>query len=117
MRFMTLVRSAENQGPPPQALIDAIGKLGEEAFKNGTMVETGGLYASAQATLVRVARGKITVTDGPFTETKEVIGGYAVFDLKSKEEAVDEARRFMELHVKHWPDWEGETEVRQIFAQ
>lgn len=116
MRFMTLVKSAEAQGPPPQALMDAIGKLGEESFKNGTMVEMGGLAPSAASTRVRLAGGKVTVTDGPFAEAKEVVGGYAVFELKSKEEAVEAARVFMELHRQHWPGWEGETEVRQIFG-
>jgi hypothetical protein len=58
----------------------------------------------------------VTVTDGPFGETKEVVGGYAQFELKSKEEAIESAVRFMELHKKHWPDWEGETEVRQMFG-
>ena len=117
MRFMTLVKSAENQGPPPPALMEAIGKLGEEAFKNGTMVEMGGLHGSASATRVRLAGGKLTVTDGPYTEAKEVIGGYAVFELKSKAEAIEAARKFMDLHRQHWPGWEGETEVRQIFGQ
>jgi hypothetical protein len=117
MRFMTLVKAAENQGPLPQALIDAIGKLGEEAFKNGTMVEMGGLCSSADAARVRLAGGKITVTDGPFTEAKEVIGGYAVFEFKSKAEAVEATREFMELHRKHFPGWEGETEVRQVLEQ
>lgn len=55
------------------------------------------------------------MTDGPFSEAKEVIGGYAVYSVKSKEEAVEFARRFMELHREHWPGWEGETELRQIF--
>jgi hypothetical protein len=59
----------------------------------------------------------LTVTDGPFTETKEIVGGYAEFELKSKEEAIEGAVRFMELHKKHWPGWEGETEIRQIFGQ
>ena len=116
MRFMTLVKTVENQGPPPQALMEAIGKLGEEAFKNGTMVEMGGLLQSAAGARVRLAGGKVTVTDGPFIETKEVIGGYAVFELPSKEAAIEEARKFMELHRKHWPGWEGETEVRQVWA-
>ena len=56
------------------------------------------------------------MTDGPFTEAKEVVGGYAEFELKSKEEAIEGAVRFMELHKKHWPGWEGETEIRQIFG-
>jgi hypothetical protein len=116
MRFITLVRSAENQGPPPPALLEAIGKLGAEGFKNGTLVETGGLLASAAGARVRLTRGKLSVTDGPFTETKELIGGYAVFELKSREEAIEAARKFMELHRVHWPGWEGETEVRQVFS-
>jgi hypothetical protein len=57
------------------------------------------------------------VTDGPFTEAKEVVGGYAQFELKSKEEAVESAVRFMELHKKHWPGWEGETECARCSGQ
>jgi hypothetical protein len=57
----------------------------------------------------------VRVIDGPFTEAKEIVGGYAEFELNSKEEAIEGAVRFMELHKKHWPGWEGETEVRQIF--
>ena len=115
MRFMMIVKHAEKQGPPPQALMDAITKLGEEEAKAGTMIGNGGLTPTAQGARVRLADGKVTVTDGPFTETKEVVGGYAQFELKSKEEAVKSAVRFMELHKKHWPGWEGETEVRQMF--
>ena len=115
MRFMMMVRHAENQGLPPQQLMDAIAKLVEEEVKAGTMLGTGGLGPTAQGALVRLSGGKVTVTDGPFTETKEVLGGYAQFELKSKEEAVKSAVRFMELHKKHWPGWEGETEVRQMF--
>jgi hypothetical protein len=58
----------------------------------------------------------VTVTDGPFTEAKEVVGGYAQFELASKQEAIEGAVRFMELHKKHWPGWEGETEIRQMFG-
>jgi hypothetical protein len=115
MRFMTLVKSAENSGPPPQALMEAIGRLGEEASKAGVKVEMGGLLPSAMGSRVRLAGGKVTVVDGPFTEAKEVIGGYAFFDVTSKEEAMDWTSRFMNLHKVHWPEWQGETEVRQIF--
>jgi hypothetical protein len=115
MRFMMIVRHAEKQGPPPQQLMDAITKLVEEEAKAGTMLGNGGLGPTAQGARVRLSGGKVTVTDGPFTETKEVVGGYAQFELKSKEEAVKSAVRFMELHKKHWPGWEGETEVRQMF--
>ena len=116
MRFMTLVKSAETNGPPPQALIDAMGKLAEESFSNGTAVLMGGLGASAAGARVRLTKGNVVVTDGPFTEAKEVIGGFAVLELPSREAAVEAARRFIELHREHWPGWEGESEVREIFG-
>ena len=117
MRFMMMVKHAENQGPPPQELIDAMTKIGEEAVKAGTMLGSGGLAPLAQSTRVRVSKGQLTVTDGPFTEAKEVVGGFAQFELKSKQEAIEGAVHFMELHRKHWPGWEGETEIRQIFGE
>lgn len=115
MRYMMIVKHAENQGPPPKALMDAIAELAAEATKNGTMLGNGGLLPTTQGTRVRVSGGQVTVTDGPFAEAREVVGGYAQFELKSKEEAVASAVRFMELHKKYWPKWEGETEVRQMF--
>ena len=116
MRFMMIVKHAEKQGPPPKELMDAIAKAAEEAVKAGTMLGSGGLGPTALGARVRVSGGQLTVTDGPFTEAKEVLGGYAQFELKSKEEAVKSAIAFMELHKKHWPGWEGETEVRQMFG-
>jgi hypothetical protein len=114
---MMLVKHAEElSGPPPKALMDAIDQLTEEANRARTMVVAGGLASVATSTHVRVARGELKTTDGPFSEAKEVIGGFAIFDLKSKQEAIEGAQRFMELHRKHWPGWEGETEVRQIFG-
>jgi hypothetical protein len=116
MRFMMIVKHAEKQGPPPQQLMDAIAQLAEEATKAGTMVGSGGLGPTAQGARVRLSGGQVTVTDGPFTEAKEVVGGYAQFELTSKEEAIESAVRFMELHKRYWPEWEGETEVRQMFG-
>jgi len=116
MRFMTLVRADENSGPPPPQLMEAIAKLSEEASKGGTMLEAGGLAPTAMSHRVRLAKGKITVIDGPFAETKDVIGGYAVFEVKSKQEMIDATVQFMELHREHWPGWEGETEIRQVFG-
>jgi hypothetical protein len=116
MRFMMMVKTAENSGPPPKELMDAMDKLAEEATKSGEMIESGGLGPTAAGTRIRLAGGKLTVTDGPFTEAKEVFGGFAMFELKSKEEAIERTRRFMELHHKHWPGWEGETEIRQVFT-
>jgi hypothetical protein len=114
MRFMMIVKAAENQGPPPKQLMDAMAKLVEDASKTGTMLGSGGLGPTATGARVRLSGGKVTVTDGPFTEAREVIGGYAQFELKSREEAIASAVNFMELHKKHWPGWEGETEVRQM---
>lgn len=117
MRFMMIVKHSEKQsGPPPKALMDAIDQLGKEATKAGTMLGAGGLGPTAQGARVRLSGGKVTVTDGPFTEAKEIIGGYAQFELKSREEAIESAVRFMELHKKYWPGWEGETEVRQMMG-
>jgi hypothetical protein len=115
MRFMTMVKSVENSGRPPQALMDAIAKLAEEGTRAGTLVETGGLLPTAMGARVRVSGGKLTVIDGPYAESKEVIGGYAVYDVKSMEEAVQLGTQFMEMHQKHWPGWEGECEIRQIY--
>ena len=114
MRYMMIVKHKEAQGMPPKELMDAIGKLSEEAIKNGTLLGNGGLLPTSAGASVRLSGGRVTVTDGPFTEAKEIIGGYALFELKSKEEAVEAARYFMELHKKHWPEWEGETEVREM---
>ncbi len=116
MKFMMLVKHAENSGPPPKALMDAIAKLAEEAVKAGRMIGSGGLAPMSQSVRVRLAGGKVTVIDGPFTETKEVVGGYAQFEYTSKAEAVEGAKKFMELHQTHWPGWEGETEIRQMFG-
>ena len=116
MRFMMIVKHAEKQGPPPKQLMDAVEKHAEEEAKAGTMLGSGGLGPTALGARVRLSGGQVTVTDGPFTETKEVVGGYAQFELKSKEEAIESAILFMELHKKHWPGWEGETEVRQMFG-
>jgi hypothetical protein len=116
MRFMMIVKHSEKQGPPPKSLMDAIAKAAEEEAKAGTMLGNGGLAPTAQGARVRLSGGKVTVIDGPFTEAKEIIGGYAQFELKSKEEAIESAVQFMELHKKHWPGWEGETEVRQMFG-
>jgi hypothetical protein len=114
MRFMMIIKGAEGQGQPPPALFEAIGKLGAEETKAGRMIATGGLLPSLEGARVRLAGGKLTVTDGPFTEAKEVVGGFAVFELPSKEAALESATAFMELHRTHWPGWEGETEVRQM---
>ncbi len=116
MKFMMIVKSAERSGLPPKELMDAIDQLSQDAAKAGTMIGGGGLGPTALGARVRLSDGKISVTDGPFTESKEIIGGYAQFELNSREEAIEGAKHFMELHKKHWPGWEGETEIRQMFG-
>lgn len=116
MRFMMIVKHVgERQGLPPKELMEAISKLAEEAQKTGALLGNGGLLPTAHGAKVRLANGEIGVIDGPFAETKEVIGGYAQFELKSKQEAVEAAVEFMELHRKYWPGWEGPTEIREMF--
>ena len=115
MRFMTTVFARENQGMPPAALLEAIGKLAEDAGQ--AFVQMGGLLPAAAGSRIRMSGGKLSTTDGPFAEVKEVIGGFAIFETKSKEEAMHWANRFMQLHVDHWKEWEGVCEIRQMFAE
>ena len=117
MKYLSFIRHSEKyrESPPPAALMEAMGKFVEKSMKDGTLVDTGGLLPSKDGLRVRLANGKITVTDGPFIESKEVIGGWAILNAKSKAEAVRIATEFMELHRKHWPGFEGESEVRPMF--
>jgi hypothetical protein len=95
--------------------MEAMGKFIEKSLREGSLVDTGGLLPSKEGALVRLAKGEITVKDGPFTEAKEVIGGWAILNAATKEEAIRHAREFMELHRTHWPEFEGESEVRPMF--
>ena len=117
MKYLTFIRHSESYRatPPPPALMAAMGKFIERSLKEGTLVETGGLLPSKEGARVRLANGKITVTDGPFSESKEVIGGWAILKAETKAEALQIATEFMELHSKHWPGFEGESEVRPMF--
>jgi hypothetical protein len=118
MRYMMIVTGPESHaasGPPPAALFEAIEKLGEESARNGTMVSFGGLHPTSSGARMRITNGKLVTTDGPFTESKEVIGGFSIINVASKEEALEEARKFMELHRVHWPAWQGQVEIRQMF--
>ena len=114
MRFMMMVKHAEPSPPAPKELIEAMAKLNEDALKSGTFVTGGALGPAVKSTRVRLSDGEVKVIDGPFTEAKEVIGGFAILEFKSREEAIKATEHFMDLHRKHWPGWEGETEVREI---
>ena len=117
MKYLTFIRHSESyreSGPPP-ALMEAMHKFVKRSLEDGTLVETSGLRASQEGARVRLASGKITVTDGPFTESKEVIGGWAILRAETRAEAIRVATEFMELHRKHWPGFEGESEVRPMY--
>lgn len=113
MRFMTVVKTRETGARPSPELLARIMKLGEEASSKGVMVGMGGLGPTALGARARLANGKITITDGPFTEAKEIIGGFAIYDVPSKQEALVWTRRFLEAHIGVW-DQEIEVEVRQM---
>ncbi len=115
MRYLVLLKSAQPATPPPPELMEAIMKLGGEATAAGAMLDTAGLAPSAAGAQVRVAGGKLSVTDGPFAEAKEMIS-YALYQVRSKEEATEWTVRFMKLHQDLWPEWEGEAEVLRVFG-
>ena len=117
MRFFNMIKSVEGRsGPPPAALMQAIAALGAEAARAGLLVDTGGFGPTSTGARIRVSGGKVTVADGPFAQGEEVASGYAIFEAASKEEAIKLAKRFMELHAEHWPEWEGSAEVRPAFG-
>jgi hypothetical protein len=110
MRFMFIVKSA-HPGPPTPALAEAMHKLA------GRLLDMGGLMPLATGAQVRIADGRLGVVDGPFVEAKEVIGGYAIFELPGKEEALASAREFMQLHKDLMPGWEGVCELRAFASR
>ena len=116
MRFISMVKFAEAKAvPPSKAFLEAMGQLTQDAAKAGcVMVGAEGLLPTSMGARVRLADSKVTVMDGPFTEAKEVVGGFAIFDAPSKAEMLEWTRRFMDLHRTHIPGWEGEAELRQI---
>lgn len=116
MKFMMFIKhdeSLRNQQIPP-ALNDAMGVFVTRCFADGTLKDTAGLQPTAKGKRLRLKGGKLKVTDGPFTESKEVIGGYAIVETKTYDEAMRIATEFMELHRVHWPEFEGESEVRPM---
>jgi hypothetical protein len=118
MKFMMMVKAGkahEAGEPPTKELLDAIGQITREMIEKGVLVDTGGLLPSRTGARVRVAGGKLTVLDGPFTETKELVGGYAILKVPSRDEAIALGRRFMKIHADVLgPAYEGELEIRQL---
>ena len=115
MRYMMLLSGTNPSVPPPPELFEAIMKLGGEAAEAGVLLDTAGLLPSAAGARVGLAGGKITVTDGPFTESKELIS-YALYEVRSKEEAVEWASRFVRIHQELWAGWEGHTDVLRVMG-
>ena len=116
MKYLMLIKHSESyrKEPIPQALMDAMGEFVTEGFKSGYLKDTAGLKPTVEGFRVRSSKNKLTVTDGPFTEAREVIGGYAMVEVPSRDEALKVARDFMELHRVHWPAFEGECEARPL---
>ena len=114
MRVMYLVKSS-HPGPPTPELLTAMQKLADREIKAGRLIDTGGLMPVAMGAQVRVADGRLSVIDGPFVEAKEMVGGFAIFELPGKEEAVAVAVEFMQVHKDFMPGWEGTCEMR-LFA-
>jgi hypothetical protein len=114
MRYLTMVKMAEDVGPPPTALVEVMGAAMRDAFADGSMIDAGGLGGTADSTELTLRAGHLTVSDGPYAEGREVVGGYAITEARSDEEAVEAGRRIIQIHKEHWPGWEGSVEVRRI---
>ena len=112
MKFLTMVTTLNpaEAGAPPPSLMQAIAELGMEA--GARMTENGGMSHTATLT---IRKGQL-LTDGPFAEAKEVVGGFAVYELPSEAEALAWTERFMDLHRRHWPAWDGEVVIRQLHS-
>ena len=117
MRALTLLKMSEQVGQPPESLFQAMDETIKEIEKTVTIIDTNGLVPTAEAaTKIRVTGGKTTVLDGPFAESRELVGGYAIVEVDTYQQAVDASRKIIEVHEKYWPGWEGEAEVRQIMG-
>jgi len=112
MRFLSMIRIDEKTAKPPtERLMAEMGKLMEEMTRKGVLIDTAGLRPTREGVRVRLRSGKLSTVDGPFTETKEVIGGYAILEVKSKEEAIEHTRRFLQVHGD---EWNLDCELRQL---
>lgn len=109
MKFLSIYKSAERGVPPSQEEMTKMGKLVEDGMKAGFLLATEGCLPSALGARVRISGGKVTVTDGPFTEAKELVGGFAILRANSKEEAVEMAKNFLQVVG------DGECELRQLY--
>lgn len=118
MRYMMFIKHTEDyrNRKVPAGLYEAMGKFVEASFKSGVLKDTAGLEPTSKGTRIVLKQGKLTKLDGPFTESKEIVGGYAIVEATTHQQALDLATEFMEIHRVHWPEFEGECEVRQLEA-
>jgi len=118
MRFMMFIKHTEDYRgkTPPAGLYEAMGEFVGAAQKSGALIDGAGLQPTDAGTRIKLKGGRITAIDGPFTESKEIVGGYALVETKTHQEALDLAMQFVELHRIHWPEFECECEVRPLEA-
>jgi hypothetical protein len=109
MRFLSMFKTVERNTPPSEAEMAAMGKLIEDAFRAGWLLSTDGCLPSSHGFRVRQDNGKVTVTDGPFTEAKELVGGFAIIQADSKDRALELTKQFLTVAG------DGECEVRQLW--
>jgi hypothetical protein len=117
MRYMYLVSAVEDGKPPPPRLMEELDKMARQELASGRMISQGGLLPMVMGGAARIElRGKkVKVMDGPFTETKEVIGGFAIFEFATRDEAIASAVKFMEMHERYGEGWQGVCEMRPMF--
>lgn len=113
-KYMGFVKMEEGIAPPPQALMDAMDVFIGKSVANGNFIDGGGLYGSEDAVNFVIRKGELTQVDGPYAEAKEIVGGWAIMEFDSKEDAIANSREMAELHVEHWPTQELTITLRQI---
>ena len=115
-KYMMFIKHTEaHRGmSPPTGLYEAMGAFVQEGFKSGILKDTAGLKPTKDGKRVDLKGGKITITNGPFADSKETVGGYALVEVASDAEALKVASEFMEVHRIHWPGFEGLCEVRPL---
>ena len=115
-RYLMLIRHREDfrNAQIPQPLLDEMGEFVTAKLKTGALIDTAGLQPSSKTATIRLSRGKVSVTDGPFSEAKEVVGGYALTDAHSRAKVIEIATEFVEIHRRTWPEFECACELRPI---
>ena len=113
-RFMGFVKMEEGHGAPPQSLMDAMDEYVGQQAAAGVFLDGGGLFGTADSVNFIVRNGETTRVDGPYAEAKEVVGGFAILQYDTVEEAIEGAQTFAELHAEHWPGCSMVSSLRQI---